>query len=134
MQNNSMDSAATPSVAFDISGKTSDPDAGLRGNYAAMAADFTVQQRMSDYTADEEARWLRLVERQLALIPGRACDEFLNAVLGNPALDMRHGIPNFVVDRSIRWRAAARRQHVNRSCKVVRACGHRGQVGTALGS
>ena len=53
-----MDSAATPSFAFDISGKTRDPDAGLRGNYAAMAADFTVQQRMGDYTADEEARWL----------------------------------------------------------------------------
>ena len=94
-----MDSAVIPSVspsaAFDISGKTNDPNAGLRGNYAAMAADFTVQQRMSDYTDAEQARWLRLVERQLLLIPGRACDEFLNAVLGNPALDMRHGIPNF---------------------------------------
>ena len=111
MQNSSMDSAATPSVAVDISGKTSDPDAGLRGNYAVMAADFTVQQRMSDYTADEEARWLRLVERQLALIPGRACDEFLNAVLGNPALDMRHGIPNFA-DVNVALKAATNWQLV----------------------
>ena len=95
MQNSWMDSVATPPADFDISGKTGNPDAGLRGNYAAMAADFTVQQRMGDYTADEQARWLRLVERQLALIPGRACEEFLNAVFGNPALDMRHGIPDF---------------------------------------
>ena len=107
-----MDSAATPSVAVDISGKTSDPDAGLRGNYAAMAADFTVQQRMSDYTADDEARWLRLVERQLALIPRRACDEFLNAVLSNPALDMRHGIPNFA-DVNVALKAATKDRKSN---------------------
>ena len=89
------DTAPLVLTTFDISAKTSNPDAGLRGNYAAMAADFTVQQRMSDYTDAEQARWLRLVERQLALIPGRACDEFLNAVLGNPLLNMRNGIPNF---------------------------------------
>ena len=89
------DTASLVLTTFDISAKTSNPDAGLRGNYAAMAADFTVQQRMSDYTDAEQARWLRLVERQLALIPGRACDEFLNAVLGNPLLNMRRGIPNF---------------------------------------
>ena len=88
-----MQDTSTP--VFDISAKTSNPNAGLRGNYSQMAADFTVQQRLSDYTAAEQARWLRLVERQLALIPGRACDEFLNAVHGLTALDMRHGIPDF---------------------------------------
>lgn len=81
--------------AFDISAKTSNPNAGLRGNYAQMAADFTVQQRMEDYTDDEQARWLRLVERQLLLIRGRACHEFMDAVDGLTALDMRHGIPDF---------------------------------------
>ncbi len=81
--------------AFDISGKTSNPNTGLRGNYALMAADFTVQQRMDDYTDEEQARWLRLVERQLALIQGRACHEFLHAINGLTALDMRHGIPEF---------------------------------------
>ena len=85
--------AAPP--AFDISGKTSNPNTGLRGNYAQMASDFTVQQRMGDYTDEEQARWLRLVERQLALIQGRACDEFLSAINGLTALDMRHGIPDF---------------------------------------
>ena len=104
-------SAASSAGAFDISTKTNNPDAGLRGNYAAMAADFTVQQRMSDYTAAEQARWLRLVERQLALIPGRACDEFLDAVLGNPALDMRHGIPSFA-DVNVALKAATNWQLV----------------------
>ena len=106
-----MNTVATPPAAFDISSKTSDPNAGLRGNYAAMAADFTVQQLMSDYTDAEQARWLRLVERQLALLPGRACDEFLNAVLGNPALDMRHGIPNFA-DVNVALKAATNWQLV----------------------
>ena len=84
-----------PTLAFDISAKTSNPNTGLRGNYAQMAADFTVQQRMEDYTDDEQGRWLRLVDRQLALIRGRACHEFLNAINGLTALDMRHGIPDF---------------------------------------
>ena len=88
-----MQTATTPT--FDISAKTHTPNAGLRGNYAQMAADFTVAQHMADYTSAEQTRWLRLVERQLALIPGRACREFLDAVLGNPALDMRRGIPEF---------------------------------------
>jgi phenylalanine-4-hydroxylase len=85
----------TSTGAFDITSKTNNPNAGLRGNYAAMREDFTVPQAMSDYTPEQQARWLRLVERQLALIPGRACHEFLDAVLGNPALNMRRGIPNF---------------------------------------
>ena len=84
-----------PPAAFDISAKTGNPNALLRGNDAQMAADFTVQQRMGDYTDAEQARWLRLVERQLALIPGRACHEFLDAINGLTALDMRHGIPDF---------------------------------------
>ena len=92
------DTQLTSTVAhptFDISVKTSNPNAGLRGNYAQMASDFTVQQRVADYTDEEQARWLRLVERQLALIKGRACHEFLNAINGLTALDMRHGIPDF---------------------------------------
>jgi phenylalanine-4-hydroxylase len=82
-------------AGFDISKKTRDGNPGLRGNYANMTADYTVPQVMSDYTAEQQARWLRLVERQLALIPSRACKEFLDAVNGLKALDMRRGIPNF---------------------------------------
>jgi phenylalanine-4-hydroxylase len=90
--------AATDSAlpaGFDISHKTREGNPGLRGNYSAMRADYTVAQNMSDYSADQQARWLRLVERQLALIPSRACKEFLDAVNGLTALDMRRGIPNF---------------------------------------
>ena len=83
--------SATPAT-FDISAKTHNPNAGLRGNYSAMAADYTVQQRVADYSPAEQARWLRLVERQLALLPGRACHEFIDAV---KALDMGRGIPDF---------------------------------------
>jgi phenylalanine-4-hydroxylase len=86
---------AAPPASFDISSKTRDGNPGLRGNYANMAADYTVPQVMSDYTSEQQARWLRLVERQLALIPSRACKEFLDAVNGLKALDMRRGIPNF---------------------------------------
>ena len=96
MQNTDMDNLSpAPTPAFDISSKTSNQNAGLRGNYAQMAADFTVQQRMTEYTDEEQARWLRLVERQLALIQGRACHEFMDAIYGLTALDMRHGIPDF---------------------------------------
>jgi phenylalanine-4-hydroxylase len=82
-------------AGFDVSSKTRDGNPGLRGNYSSMRADYTVPQSMADYTDEQQSRWLRLVERQLALIPGRACREFLDAVLGNRALDMRRGIPNF---------------------------------------
>ena len=84
-----------PAAAFDISGKTSQPNAGLRGNYSGMADDFTVVQRMADYTPAEQARWLRLVARQMRLIPEHACREFLDAVNGLAALDMQRGIPDF---------------------------------------
>jgi phenylalanine-4-hydroxylase len=85
----------TPPEAFDISHKTREGNPGLRGNYSAMRADYTVAQDMREYSGEQQARWLRLVERQLALIPSRACKEFLDAVNGLTALDMRRGIPNF---------------------------------------
>jgi phenylalanine-4-hydroxylase len=84
-----------PLNAFDISAKTSQPNAGLRGNYSAMADDFTVPQRVSDYTAAEQARWLCLVDRQMVLIAEHACHDFLAAINGLTALDMRRGIPDF---------------------------------------
>ena len=89
MQNEGMQ---TTPAAFDISAKTHNPNAGLRGNYADMAADFTVRQHVGDYTSEEQARWLRLVARQLALLPTRACREFIDAVA---KLDMQRGIPDF---------------------------------------
>jgi phenylalanine-4-hydroxylase len=96
---------ATPPAGFDISNKTRDGNPGLRGNYSAMRSDYTVPQNMADYTSEQQARWLQLVERQLALIPTRACKEFLDAVNGLKALDMRRGIPNFA-DVNVALKAA----------------------------
>ena len=98
MHNSRMDNlSSTATAVFDITSKTSNPNTGLRGNYAQMAADFTVQQHIDDYSDEEQARWLRLVERQLALIQGRACHEFIDAVYGLTALDMRQGIPDLAL-------------------------------------
>jgi phenylalanine-4-hydroxylase len=77
---------------FDISARTHHPNAGLRGDYAHMAADYTVPQDMSRYDAAMQDRWQRLLARQLALLPGRACRDFIDAVR---LLDMQRGIPSF---------------------------------------
>ena len=59
------------------------------------AADWTISQGWSGYTAEEHRTWLTLYDRQLAVLPGRACDAFLN---GLEALDLRgDGIPDFTV-------------------------------------
>jgi phenylalanine-4-hydroxylase len=55
--------------------------------------DWTIDQGWADYTAEEHATWDILYERQAALLPGYACDEFLH---GLEALNLhRGGIPDF---------------------------------------
>ena len=57
------------------------------------AADWTIDQAWSSYTDAEHGVWNTLYERQTALLPGRASDEFLK---GLDALDLhRGGIPDF---------------------------------------
>ena len=57
--------------------------------------DWTIDQGWADYTAEEHATWDILYERQAALLPGYACDEFLH---GLEALNLhRGGIPDFNV-------------------------------------
>jgi phenylalanine-4-hydroxylase len=57
------------------------------------AADWTIDQGWDAYTPEEHAVWDVLYERQAALLPGYACDEFLN---GLEALNLnRGGIPDF---------------------------------------
>ncbi len=59
------------------------------------AADWTISQGWDDYTPEEHRTWLRLYDRQLAILPGRACDAFLHGI---EALDLRGtGIPDFTV-------------------------------------
>jgi phenylalanine-4-hydroxylase len=55
--------------------------------------DGVIPQNWSAYTAAEHAVWTTLYERQAALLPGRACQAFLD---GLTALDLgQGGIPDF---------------------------------------
>ena len=42
--------------------------------------DWTIDQGWADYTAEEHAVWKTLFERQSALLPGRACDAFVDGM------------------------------------------------------
>ena len=60
---------------------------------AHAAEDWTIDQRWSDYTAEEHKVWDTLYERLMQVLPNRAAPEFLN---GLTALKLDHGgIPNF---------------------------------------
>ena len=63
-----------------------------RGDYAHCRADYTCAQRWGDYTEAEHALFARLYARQMALVPGRACEEFVRAL---PNLQAQSGIPRF---------------------------------------
>ena len=54
-------------------------DAGRPAN-----ADWTVDQEWSRYTAAEHAVWRTLFERQTRLLPGRACDAFVQGMQALP--------------------------------------------------
>lgn len=47
---------------------------------AAKNADYTIDQSWDSYDATEHNRWDRLFQRQTALLPGRACNEFVTAM------------------------------------------------------
>jgi phenylalanine-4-hydroxylase len=63
----------------------------LRGNYSAMASDWTVRQHDS-YPAEDQETWRILVERQSGLARQYACDEFNQ---GLQTLGIGRRIPNF---------------------------------------
>ena len=47
-----------------------------------IAADFVIDQGWSSYSKDDHAIWRDLFLRQSAMLPGRACDEFLQGLSG----------------------------------------------------
>lgn len=67
-------SAAASTLHGLAAGETGRPD----------SADWTIPQRWADYTAEEHAVWKILFERQTALLPGRACDEFVEGMRDLP--------------------------------------------------
>lgn len=72
-----------------------------------VGPDFTHPQPRHRYTAEDHAVWRDLFRRQAALLPGRACQQFLDGLTGlGMAAD---GIPDFerlsdVLDKATGWR------------------------------
>jgi phenylalanine-4-hydroxylase len=75
-----------------IEGMNLAPLDSLRGNYTGMAPDWTVPQRLADYSDEDQAVWRLLVERQTALAKVHACGEF---VQGLETLGIGDTIPDF---------------------------------------
>lgn len=77
---------------------------------AGATDDHVIAQGWTDYTDQDHAVWRALFERQSALLPGRACDEFLEGLAGlGVAAD---GIPDFerlsdILRRTTGWRIVA---------------------------
>ncbi|HYW56273.1 MAG TPA: phenylalanine 4-monooxygenase [Polaromonas sp.] len=63
-----------------------------RGDYTRAGADYTCPQNYDAYTEADHDTYRRLYERQAALLPGLACDEFIAAL---PSLGTSDHIPRF---------------------------------------
>ena len=68
-----------------------------RNRYANVPQqdDFTIDQNWQSYSTEEHDRWDRLFARQSAVLKGRACQEFLDAL--NVLELSRKGIPDFEI-------------------------------------
>jgi phenylalanine-4-hydroxylase len=63
-----------------------------RGDYSRASADYTCAQNYAAYTEADHLTYRRLYERQSALLPGLASDEFIAAL---PSLGVKDRIPRF---------------------------------------
>jgi phenylalanine-4-hydroxylase len=63
-----------------------------RGDYSVARQDYTCDQNWDSYTPQQHALYARLYARQMRLVQGRACDEFLQAL---SRLGMDSQIPRF---------------------------------------
>ena len=52
----------------------------LKSRHPEIRADFTIDQHWQRYGAAEHGMWRTLFERQTRVLPGRACDEFLEGL------------------------------------------------------
>ncbi len=71
---------------------TKSDGAALRGDYTHADEHYVVQQNWAAYTEEEHELWRKLYQRQMSLLPGRACDEFIEALL---QMNAANGIPEF---------------------------------------
>lgn len=81
----------------------------LRGDYATADAQYVVAQNWAAYTPLQHALWRRLYERQARLLPGRACDVFIDSLA---RMDSAGGIPDFdrtsdLLFKATGWRLVA---------------------------
>jgi len=81
----------------------------LRGDYASADRHYVVAQNWADYTPAQHALWRKLYQRQAKLLPGRACDVFIESLR---ELDAADGIPRFertseLLYKATRWRLMA---------------------------
>jgi len=68
-------------------------EAGLAQPPPGARADWTIDQDWRGYADAEHRTWVTLYERQMAILPGRACDPFRR---GLDALDLHgDGVPDF---------------------------------------
>jgi phenylalanine-4-hydroxylase len=84
-------------------------DHPLRGDYSAVAADYSVAQDMGRYSAAHHALWRFLFDRQVALAKTHACQPFLD---GLRDLDVADAIPDFdrasrILNRATGWELIA---------------------------
>jgi phenylalanine-4-hydroxylase len=82
----------------------------LRKTHPEIRPDFTIDQHWERYSAAEHAVWRTLFERQAAILPGRACDEFLDGL--NKLSLVPDRIPDFerasdALEKLTGWRAVA---------------------------
>jgi len=83
---------------------------GLAAGAAPQRADWTIDQGWSQYTPEEHAVWKTLFNRQSQLLPGLACDAFVQGMQHLPM--SADSIPNFealsdVLERATGWRIVA---------------------------
>jgi phenylalanine-4-hydroxylase len=90
---NALDNARAPAAAGVaepvVYGQSDRPP---RGDYTRAAADYTCPQDYAAYSPADHETYRRLYERQAALLPGLACDEFIKAL---PSLGIKDRIPRF---------------------------------------
>ncbi|MBI1890367.1 MAG: phenylalanine 4-monooxygenase [Burkholderiales bacterium] len=67
---------------------------GIRGDYSLADDHYVINQDWGAYTPEQHALWRRLYARQARLLPGRACDLFIDSLARLNAAD---GIPQFEV-------------------------------------
>jgi phenylalanine-4-hydroxylase len=72
--------------------------AGLRGNYAAAGADFTLPQDHAAYSAADHATWRTLFVRQAGLLPHHAAAAFRE---GLGRLPFANGVPDFAATSAV---------------------------------